>query len=47
MVGVPFTDPHSEQVDILIKLIKEGDRLNDHVVHTVNVEFDLSERFSE
>ena len=37
----PFSDSHSEKVDVLIERVEEGDRLDNHVVHTVNIELDL------
>jgi hypothetical protein len=32
---------HGEGVNILIKCIQQKDRLNNHVIHTVNIELDL------
>lgn len=39
MVSIPFTNAHREQVDVFIELVKEGNGLNDHVIDTVDVEF--------
>ena len=34
-------DAHGECVDVFVKLVKETDALDDHVVHTVHVELHL------
>lgn len=36
--SVPLADAHRERVDILVELVEESDRLNDHVVGSVHVE---------
>ena len=41
-VHVPNT--HRERVDILVELIEQGDGLDDHVVHSVDVEFYFGSR---
>lgn len=35
-------DSHRESVDVFIQLIQETDALNDHVVHSVDIELDLA-----
>lgn len=35
-------DTHAESVDVLVELIQQGDALDDHVVHPIDVELDLS-----
>jgi len=44
VVGVPLPHPHGERVDVLVQLIEQSDALDDHVVRTVDVEFDLAPR---
>lgn len=41
---VPLLASHGEGVEILVGLIEEVDRLNDHIVHTIDVELDLGTR---
>lgn len=41
VVGVPLPDPHGKRIDVFVQLVKQGDTLDDHVVHTVHVELDL------
>lgn len=36
--AVPFSDTHREGVEVLVELVGERDRLDDHVVGTVDVE---------
>lgn len=36
--AVPLADAHGERVNVLVKLVGEGDRLDDHVVRAVDVE---------
>ena len=38
---VPLAYAHSESVDVLIKLVKECNRLDDHVVSAAGVELHL------
>lgn len=38
---IQFPDALREEINVLIKLIKKGDSLNDHVVRLVNVELYL------
>jgi len=42
VIAVPLSYAHGEQVDILVELVEEGDGLYDHVVYTVDVEFQFS-----
>jgi len=39
MIPVPLAYPHGEEIDVLVKLVKERDGLDDHVIDPVNVEF--------
>ena len=34
-------DSHGKGIDILIKGVKEENGLNNHVIHSVNIELDL------
>ena len=38
--SLPYS--HGECVDVLIELVDKCNCLNDHVIHTVNIELDLS-----
>eukprot|EP00760_Papus_ankaliazontas_P022858 PhM_4_TR1904/c0_g1_i1/m.84730 len=39
--AVPLLDAHAELVDALVHVVEESDRLDDHVVGTMDVELDL------
>lgn len=41
---VPFAHAHRERVDVLVELVEECDRLDDHVVRAVHVELHLGAR---
>eukprot|EP00624_Nannochloropsis_granulata_P007208 evm.model.NODE_6825_length_32477_cov_17.962835.3 len=41
MPAVPLPDAHGEGIKILVELIQQGDRLDDHVVRTPGIELDL------
>ena len=40
-VCLGLLDAHAKRVNVLVQLVEEGDGLDDHVVHTVDVELDL------
>jgi len=42
--AVPLAHAHRERVDVLVELVQERDRLDDHVVGPVHVELDLGAR---
>lgn len=42
VIAVPLSYAHSEQVDVFVELVEEGDGLYDHVVYTVDVELQFS-----
>ena len=42
---VPFTNTHAEQIDVLVKLIEQRNRLDNHVVDTVHIELHLKHKF--
>lgn len=39
--NVHLPDPHGKGVDVLVQLVQQTDRLDDHVVYTVDVELDF------
>ena len=39
--AIPFFNSHRKSVDIFIHLIEKSNRLNDHVVRTSRIEFNL------
>jgi uncharacterized protein YdcH (DUF465 family) len=41
MVVVPFLKALSKQDDVFVQLIQQGNRLDDHIVHTMNVYLNL------
>ena len=38
VIAVPFSDTHGEEIDILVELVEEGNSLNNHIIHSVDVE---------
>ena len=44
VVRVPLAHSHRERVHVLVELVEQRDRLDDHVVDTVHVELDLTAR---
>merc|ERR1719245_41603 len=39
MVRIPFTNSHTEGINIFVQLIQKSNTLNNHIVRLVNVEF--------
>jgi len=46
MPRVPFSASHGEGIEIFIQLIQERDTLDDHVIDSIDIEFDLGSRVS-
>ena len=39
MVRIPFTNSHTEGINIFVQLIQKSNTLNNHIVRLVNIEF--------
>ena len=44
MPAVPFTNPHSVSVELLVKVVKQTNRLDDHSINLVRAELKLVSR---
>ena len=43
MPGIPLTNTHCKCIDIFVHLIEQCNRLNDHIICSARIEFNLTD----